>query len=293
MLQPTEMSFRLLHRLRGSRRVCAHQRITRSLLSTLWPTVSQASAAQWIKAQPIEQLKEDFHTHGFATITGLLGSEDIIAYKKLYTDFISGQIDTRQHRHDLGSHENQHVDGSENVTQIMWPSVYIKDLLQGAIHMRTQLVAQYLLGEDMAFDFDMLISKAPHTNTAIPWHQDQAYWPSAPDTRAVSFWVALDEATPENGCMCFLPGSHQTGLRPHEKAKHGHHALSCLDNISEEASICIPLSAGSCTLHHGATLHRTGGNATATWRRAFIVNFRPQSMVDYFRAHGFDHGRQA
>ncbi len=71
----------------------------------------------------------------------------------------------------------------------------------------------------MAFDFDMLIHKAPHTNTAVPWHQDQAYWPNAPDKRAVSCWVrmcvprvctevmclqvALDNATVDNGCMWF------------------------------------------------------------------------------------------
>jgi len=61
-------------------------------------------------------------------------------------------------------------------------------------------------------------------------HQDEGYWLDMPDKRAVSVWVALDDATKENGCMCFIPGSHKTGLLTHRPAKGGHHVLCCDGN---------------------------------------------------------------
>ena len=48
-----------------------------------------------------------------------------------------------------------------------------------------------LLGEDMAFDFDMLITKEGRTETETPWHCDEAYWLDMPDKRAISFWFPM------------------------------------------------------------------------------------------------------
>ena len=47
----------------------------------------------------------------------------------------------------------------ENITQIMWPSHYVEGLMDGPIHQRLELLAKALLGQDMTFDFDMMISK--------------------------------------------------------------------------------------------------------------------------------------
>ena len=56
----------------------------------------------------------------------------------------------------------------------------------------------------MVFDFDMMIAK--NANVETPWHQDMSYWlPNLPDKRAISFWIAMDVVTKENGCMCFVP----------------------------------------------------------------------------------------
>ena len=113
----------------------------------------------------------------------------------------------------------------------------------------------------MAFDFDMLIYKDPNTNTPTPWHQDAAYWPSGmSDKRATTCWVALDESTLKNGCMWFVPGSHKENeLRPHRTASDKSHVL-CTDFCCEEEGKPEPLPAGSCTFHHGRTLHYSRGN---------------------------------
>jgi hypothetical protein len=61
----------------------------------------------------------------------------------------------------------------ENTGQIMWPQDRIEGLGSGPFHARCELLAEYLMGRDMSFDFDMLIYKDPQTRTETPWHQDE------------------------------------------------------------------------------------------------------------------------
>lgn len=107
-----------------------------------------------------------------------------------------------------------------------------------------------------------------------------------PDKRAVSTWVALDDVRKENGCMWFVPQSQKEALRPHKQTGKGG-ALQC--QATEAEAQAIEIKAGSCTFHHGRTLHYARGNSTANRRRAFIANFRPTAMIDYERAQGFNH----
>jgi ectoine hydroxylase-related dioxygenase (phytanoyl-CoA dioxygenase family) len=75
-------------------------------------------------------------------------------------------------------------------------------------------------------------------------------------------------------------------MRKHSSsAKNG--ALIC--EGSENEAVSVPLKPGSCVLHHGATVHYSRGNSTGDNRRAMIVNFRPQEMIEYERERGFDH----
>ena len=123
--------------------------------------------------------------------------------------------------------------------------------------------------------------------TTTPWHQDEAYWPTMPDKRALSFWIAIDDATKENGCMWYAPKSHlQPQLEKHVQLPNGG-ALCC--QWSEEEALCIPIAKKSAVAHHGRTLHYSRGNSTSGNRRAYILNFRPQAMIDLERSLGFDH----
>ncbi|CAH1255550.1 PHYHD1 [Branchiostoma lanceolatum] len=231
-----------------------------------WPPLQ--GPEQWLLQQDTEKWAEQFRRDGYLVVHNLIGMEEV----KLYRD----------------ERKRPNV---ENICQIMWPSTYVQNLDRGPIHARAEAIARLLLGEDMAFDFDMLIYKAPQTNTCTPWHQDEAYWLDMPDKRAVSCWVALDDAAVDNGCMWFVAGSHQQQIRPHRPVKEGVHVLMT-DHCSEEEGKPMAIPAGSCTLHHGRTLHYTRGNTTDRERRAYIVNYRPADMVRWEREHKFDHGKK-
>lgn len=234
-----------------------------------------------------EQVKF-FEENGYLVVHNLLTPEEVNDYQKLYEDFLSNKIDISEYRSDLGSHvEQQDKKASELITQIMVPSRIIPPLLKQPLHQRSLSIAKQLLGDDMALDFDMLIDKAPNTNTPTPWHQDRAYWITMPDTRAVSCWVALDKAIKDNGSMWYVPGSHKQPVRQHVPAGKGGGALQC--EADESEGIAAEINPGDCVLHHGGTLHYSRGNSTNLRRRAFITNFRPQAMIDYERSQGYDH----
>jgi ectoine hydroxylase-related dioxygenase (phytanoyl-CoA dioxygenase family) len=236
-----------------------------------------------------EEIRARFDEHGFIGLRDLLDPAEVEEYRDLCDRLLTGRIDTGGHRSDLGGYVAARKSGVENVTQIMWPSHHLPQLHGMVLHRRCRELARRLLGDDAAFDFDMLIDKAPETNTPTPWHQDAAYWPDLPDKRAVSFWVALDEARRDNGCMWFIPGSHVRPMRPHRAAGAGGGAFEC--DASEDEAVAVELPAGGATVHHGHTVHYTRGNSTRLHRRAYILNYRPQAMIELERACGFDHGR--
>lgn len=231
--------------------------------------------------------KETFDKEGYLIIKNVLTSLEIELYRNYYTKLLELNKPNTKYRSDLGGHVEKDDTSKELITQVMVPSRQLPELLTQPLHERTLQLAIDLLGNDMALDFDMLIDKAPFTNTITPWHQDRAYWISMPDTRALSCWVALDNAIIDNGCMWYIPGSHLLPVRPHMPAGKGGGALVC--NASEEEGVAVEISAGDCVIHHGGTIHYSRGNSTALRRRAFITNFRPQAMIDYERAEGYDH----
>lgn len=223
-----------------------------------------------------------FESHGYLKVEALISDEEILWYRQCFDQFISGEIATGSQRSDLsGIGANE-----ELITQIMRPSLLYSELATSALYKRVLALARMLMGGDMEIDFDMLINKAPHTQQATPWHQDAAYWIDMPDKRALSCWIALDDATIDNGCMWYVPGSHLKPLRQHQQIVQGG-PLIC--ECSESEGLAVPLKAGEGTFHHGRTLHYSRGNVTSGQRRAIIINCRPEAMIAYERERGFDH----
>ena len=238
----------------------------------------------------LSKLQVDFfNQNGYLFVENLLSKKEVGEYRNVYEDFLSNKIESASYRADLAGQQDDSIKHPEveRITQIMIPSRLFPVLLYKPLHQRSLAFARQLLGNDLELDFDMLIDKAPFTNTPTPWHQDCAYWITMPDTRAVSCWVALDEAQKENGCMWYIPKSHLLPIRQHVPSARGGGALMC--EASEDEAVAIEIKPGSCVFHHGGTLHYSRGNSTDKRRRAFITNFRPGSMIRYERENGFDH----
>lgn len=229
-------------------------------------------------------MKQHFLKNGFAKIDQLISMDEVAKLQILYDELLNDKKRTVGLRSDLAGGEAD--EAIEKITQIMRPSLVEPQLLESVVYEAALANAKTLLGDDMALDFDMLINKAPMTNTETPWHQDAAYWIKMPDKRAVSCWVALDDVRAETGCMWFIPKNNNDDILEHFSLPNKG-ALYCKTNT--ENAQCIPLNAGGCTFHDGFTLHFSKGNTTNNQRRALILNFRPQAMIDLERQQGIDH----
>ncbi|MEX0274015.1 MAG: phytanoyl-CoA dioxygenase family protein [Flavobacteriaceae bacterium] len=228
-------------------------------------------------------MKNSFIKNGFVKMDSLVPPKEVEKIRGLYDAILNDKERSLGLRSDLagGTVKNS----MEKITQIMLPSSIEPKLKASPAYKRALDHAKQLLGDDMELDFDMLINKAPYTDTATPCHQDAAYWIKMPDKRAVSCWIALDDVYDENGCMWFVPKEEDT-IKPHIPYSEGG-ALYCEADTSWAQ--CIPLQPGGCTFHDGYTLHFSKGNSTPSQRRALILNFRPKKMIEMEREQGVDH----
>ena len=81
-------------------------------------------------------------------------------------------------------------------------------------------IVEGLLGPDISLFHSKLLPKAGGDGTAIPWHQDYAYWKRDDNRPAmINCQLAIRRAHLENGCICFVPGSHRWGLQEHERSR--------------------------------------------------------------------------
>src|ERR1700682_1591584 len=100
------------------------------------------------------------------------------------------------------------------VYQIRYPHRHVPLLFEHATDPVILDAVEDLIGPEIVLYNTQALLKPAFHGTSQPWHQDSAYWPIRP-FELVTCWIALDEATLENGCMHFLPRSHLEGLREH------------------------------------------------------------------------------
>jgi phytanoyl-CoA hydroxylase len=125
---------------------------------------------------------------------------------------------------------------------------------------------------------DQALFKRPWANPTA-WHLDTPFW-SFSDRRAISIWVALDDATLQNGCLYFIPGSH-AGTR-FDKITIGRNMDGIFDvypQYLKAPAVAAPMKAGSCSFHNGLTIHGAGANMTNAWRRAMTCAYMPDGNV--------------
>jgi ectoine hydroxylase-related dioxygenase (phytanoyl-CoA dioxygenase family) len=136
---------------------------------------------------------------------------------------------------------------------------------------------------------DQIISKPPGDNAHFQCHHDFYFWPLDHPTM-ITCWLALDDATPENGCMHVVPGSHRDPrFQPADcELKPEYHLAPAPLGAGEPASLYqevrtwmpekaspVLLKAGECMFHHCLNYHLTPHNVTDRQRRAFVIIYMP------------------
>jgi phytanoyl-CoA hydroxylase len=144
-----------------------------------------------------------------------------------------------------------------------------------AYHPKLLAATRALIGEETHMFQDMGLIKPPRIGREKPWHQDHAYFNYPIGTRIVGVWVALDEATLENGCMQVLPGLHKEGPRLHFQRRDWQ---ICDGEIMGRRSVAIPLKPGGVLFFDGLMPHGTPHNTSAKRRRAVQFHYVGRSV---------------
>lgn len=131
-------------------------------------------------------------------------------------------------------------------------------------------IARRYAGERVSVFRSMFMNKPARWTQELAWHQDVGSGWGIDCDPIVTVWTALDEATPHNGCMQIVPGSHRHGVI------NKNHFLSEEERAvyaRDEDVIDLEVEAGEAVLLHNFLLHRSGPNPTPAARRAFSVTY--------------------
>jgi hypothetical protein len=135
--------------------------------------------------------------------------------------------------------------------------------------------ASQLLGGPVRFWHDQLFVKPPRHGGVVAWHQDYSYWTRTTPLAHLTCWIGLDDSTPENGCVQYVPGSFLWPdlQKPVLTGDFDAIKSSLPSEIKTEfRPICAELRRGESSFHHARTMHGSGANNTDRPRRATVIN---------------------
>lgn len=202
-----------------------------------------------------------FETDGFLTGIDIAGQEQVDSARRAFDEY-QARVGRQKCSEGLG---NLHFD-----EPFAW------DL---ATNPKVLDCVESLVGPDILLLATRTFCKYGPSDEFVAWHQDVTYWGLEPPF-AVNAWIAIDDADPDNGCVRFIPGSHEWGLREHGKAKEAGNLLSINQEVplSEQElnrAVDNELEAGQISLHHGMTVHGSRPNRSNRRRCGMATIYVP------------------
>ncbi|MBE82812.1 MAG: hypothetical protein CME21_09645 [Gemmatimonadetes bacterium] len=139
-----------------------------------------------------------------------------------------------------------------------------------------------LIGEPFVHYLDQIFLKPGKTGLGTNWHQDNAYFKVEDPTKGTAMWVALHDATVENGTIHVIPGSHETPF-DHGRDPFSDHHIRC--EVPEEKAVPVELPAGGVVFFNFGIAHATRANTTNRERAGLALHFL---RSDHIPEHGYD-----
>ncbi len=190
---------------------------------------------------------------------------------------------------DIVFEKQPNPDGSRairNLWRMENHSQYFRDLALDANLL--ELMRRLVGGEPLLCGVE-LFAKPARVGSAVPFHQDNAYFNLVPDD-ALTCWVALDDTSIENGCVYYAKGSHRGPLLAHKASGVQGNSLM-LDGVPAAGAFEeVPgvIARGSAIIHHCSLLHRSEPNRSNRSRRGLLIVYRgSHCAVDPERARAY------
>ena len=131
-----------------------------------------------------------------------------------------------------------------------------------------------LIGPDVLLTNSIFRIKEPGSATHYGWHQDAARIRVEPGF--VLAFVAISEATPDNGCLRVIPGS-QREVQPFSLVSYADRQVARVREVDESGAVDMELAKGQVGLLHCNTVHGSGPNRSSGRRIGLINDYTPPS----------------
>jgi phytanoyl-CoA hydroxylase len=205
-----------------------------------------------------ESMTRHFHEQGWVVIPALIERADALALARAFENQAARwaaeiEVPTQEYLEVVSQWTNVWEHNESFRRQLFDP--------------RAAAMAAELIGcEQVRVFHDHLIAKPPRAGGTIPWHRDLPNWPIR-EPRALSCWLALDDAPAQAGAMRFMPGGHRLPMT---------RSIDFLNEAKdwgprEAEAVAVPVRAGDAVFHHCLSWHTSPPNTTDAWRRAYAT----------------------
>jgi phytanoyl-CoA hydroxylase len=225
-----------------------------------------------------------YQTNGFIVIDNFLASNELEIWKEATTEAIAERNGQKMPGKDISIADSDGINEDaeyhskvfDQMINLWQTNQKVKDImLDERIGRMAAALAQV---NGIRIWHDQTLFKRPWANPTS-WHLDTPFW-SFTDRNALSIWVALDDATLENGCLFFIPGSHlETGFENPGIGKNMDAVFNIYPSMRLRSAVAAPMKAGSCSFHNGLTIHGANANMTPTSRRAMTCAYMPDGNI--------------
>ncbi|MDQ7947201.1 MAG: phytanoyl-CoA dioxygenase family protein [Pedobacter sp.] len=227
---------------------------------------------------------QSYQKNGFLIIDDFLNAEELEQWRTAVTQAIADRNGLKMPGKDININEEDGINADaayfnqvfDQLLNLWQTNDQVKNMM---LDERIGKMAAELAGVDgIRIWHDQALIKRPWANPTS-WHLDTPFW-SFSDRRALSIWVALDDATYENGCLFFIPGScHETTFENPGIGKNMGEIFGIYPQFKGTSAVAAPMKAGSCSFHNGLTIHGAHANMTPGFRRAMTCAYMPDGNV--------------
>jgi ectoine hydroxylase-related dioxygenase (phytanoyl-CoA dioxygenase family) len=226
----------------------------------------------------LEQIKA-YQENGFVAQRGFLSHDEVVELKKAVLDAVDEMARTIGKKKVAGGDTDIEEKDDDHYGRVFTQRLNLWRI--------SPIVKRYMLNPDLGRMLcqlegvngfrvwhDQTLIKEPYGN-ATAWHLDNPYW-SFYSRNSISIWIALEDATLENGCMWFVPGSQK--LASYENVGIGMNMADLFKlypKMTEVDPVSVPMKAGDCSFHNGLCGHGAGANMTRKRRIAMTCAYMP------------------
>jgi hypothetical protein len=238
------------------------------------------TAQDWDRFRLTDEQVAFFHEHGYLSGIRLLTDEQV---DELLRD-LPALMNPASPGHELfyEFHSNESPDPTRVLFHALgaWRiSPAFHDILWNPAFL---MPASQLLGGAVRFWHDQLFCKPAQHGGVVAWHQDYSYWTRTQPMAHLTCWIGLDDATVDNGCLQYIPGSHRWDLLPVTGLAGDMDAIQTVLSDAQKQQflpVAVELKRGQCAFHHPLMVHGSYENRTDRQRRATVINVFRDGVV--------------